>query len=83
MGNHPKYNIEQYFYEDGQCVYIITRKDSLDVTNVNWTVRHGKTTEDVAAVIDENERPLKEITVYQYQKNQILMENDSIVIIRK
>jgi len=82
-GNHSKYNIERYFYEDGECVYIITRKDSLEVTNVNWTVSHGKTTEQVSAVIDENERPVKVINVYQYKKSQILMENDSIVIIRK
>ena len=82
-GNHPKYNIEQYFYKDGECVYIITRKDSLPVTNVTWTEQHGKTTTTYGSVIDDNERPVKEITVYQYQKSQILMENDSIVIIRK
>ena len=82
-GNHPKYNIEKYYYDSDSYIIIATRKDSLAVQNVSWLEHHGKTTRNQSAVIDDNERPVKEINVYQYQKNQILMENDSIVVIRK
>lgn len=82
-GNHSKYNIEKYYYDSDSYIIIATRKDSLAVQNVSWRVQQGKTTRNQSAVIDENGKPEKEITVYQYQKNQILMENDSIVIIRK
>lgn len=64
---------------------IVERKDSLPVTNVTWSVQSGKTTSNVSAVIDENERPTK-ITnkeMFVYEKKDIIMENDSIVIIRK
>lgn len=87
VGNHSKYNIERYQYgeNNNDYVLIVERKDSLPVTNVTWNVPNGKTSHNVSAVIDENERPTKIMNkeMYVYEKKDIIMENDSIVIIRK
>ena len=87
QGNHPKYNIEKYYYGENsnEYVMIVTRKDSLPVTNVTWSVKSGKTHHNVSSVIDDNERPVKVIndSLFVYRKKDILMQNDSIVVIRK
>ncbi|TXG82054.1 MAG: hypothetical protein E6R13_05440 [Spirochaetes bacterium] len=87
MGNHSKYKIKKYQYDSGSNDYvlIVERKDSLPVTNVTWEVQSGKTSHNVSAVIDENERPTKIMNkeMFVYEKKDIIMENDSIVIIRK
>lgn len=87
IGGHPKYNITKYQYgvNSNDYVMIVERKDSLPVTNVTWNVPSGKTTRNVSAVIDENECPTKIMNkeMFVYEKKDIIMENDSIVIIRK
>lgn len=87
IGGHPKYNITEYQYGESSNDYvlIVERKDSLPVTNVTWNVPSGKTSYNVSAVIDDNERPTKIMNkeMYVYEKKDIIMENDSIVIIRK
>ena len=87
MGNHSKYKIEKYQYDSGinDYVLIVERKDSLPVTNVTWNVPNGKTLYNVSAVIDDNERPTKIMNkqMFVYENKDIIMENDSIVIIRK
>lgn len=86
-GNSEKYNIEKYYYDDaGNYIIIATRKDSLEVSSTTWKESHGKNnTVTKTVILDENDRPIKYIpdTVYQYRKEDILLKNDSIIIIRK
>lgn len=86
-GNNEKYTFEKYYYDTGNNDYVIiaTRKDSLPVMNISEPKSSGKSTIIQSYVIDENERPIKYVsdTVYQYRKEDILLKNDSIIVIRK
>lgn len=86
QGNNEKYNIEKYYYTPNEYIIIATRKDSLPVINTS-RVEHKHKASDIihSVVIDENDRPVKYVsdTVYQYRKEDIILKNDSIIIIRK
>ncbi len=84
MGNHPKYKFEKYWYEDGDYVIIAERKDDPTLRTVtrDEVKRSGNTTytEKYITIIDDG---VKQDGTYVFNKNQILLENDSIIIIRK
>ena len=79
-GNSSKYNIERYYYKNGQSIIIAERKNDPNLRTVTYTTKSGKNNVTHTNLIDDG---VQKDGTYVFNKNQVLLENDSIIIIRK
>jgi uncharacterized lipoprotein NlpE involved in copper resistance len=66
--------VYKYYYDDGVFVFISRFKDQPNVETATWKQRHGKSTTTRGNII---------IKAETYLPENIVMENDSMIVLRK